>query len=51
MVILVAIVIFWPSSVTYWIDKPVAFDPSKVKIELEMPEAPPPLDFGNEIKK
>jgi tripartite ATP-independent transporter DctM subunit len=51
MVILVAIVIFWPASVTYWIDKPVAFDPSKVKIELEMPEAPPPLDFGNEIKK
>jgi tripartite ATP-independent transporter DctM subunit len=50
MVVLVAIVIFWPQSVTYWIDKPVAYDPSKVKIEIDMPE-PPPLDFGNDLKK
>src|SRR4051795_8037622 len=30
-VILVVIVIFWPTSVTYWIDKPVG-DPSKLQI-------------------
>src|SRR6201994_1374516 len=29
MVILVAIVIFWPGSVTYWIDKPTNIDPNK----------------------
>ena len=46
MVIPVAIVIFWPSSVTYWIDKPVAFDPSnKVKFDVELPGLPP-LDLG-----
>ncbi len=33
-VILVAIVILWPGSVTYWLDKPNAIDPSKVKIEV-----------------
>ena len=38
MVILVAIVIFWPASVTYWIDKSTNIDPSKVKIEIQMPE-------------
>jgi tripartite ATP-independent transporter DctM subunit len=46
MVILVAIVIFWPASVTYWIDKGTGVDPSKVKIEIEMPDMPAPLDFG-----
>jgi tripartite ATP-independent transporter DctM subunit len=51
MVVLVAIVIFWPGSVTYWIDKPVAFDPSKVKIEIPMPEALPPPDFGPPAKQ
>ena len=46
MVILVAIVIFWPSSVTYWIDKPVAFDPSnKAKFDVELPDLPL-LDLG-----
>jgi tripartite ATP-independent transporter DctM subunit len=44
MVILVAIVIFWPASVTYWIDKSTNIDPSKVKIEIQMPEMPP-LNF------
>lgn len=45
-VILVVILIFWPQSVTYWLDKPSAVDPSTIKIEIEMPEALPPLDFG-----
>ncbi|HYC15826.1 MAG TPA: TRAP transporter large permease subunit [Pseudolabrys sp.] len=44
MVILVAIVIFWPSSVTYWIERSTKVDPSKVKIEIQMPEMPP-LNF------
>ena len=29
-VILVVIVIFWPGSVTYWLDKPSVVDPSKL---------------------
>ena len=44
MVILVAIVILWPASVTYWIDRTTKIDPSKVKIEIQMPEMPP-LNF------
>jgi tripartite ATP-independent transporter DctM subunit len=44
MVILVAIVIFWPASVTYWIDRTTTIDPSKVKIEIQMPDMPP-LNF------
>jgi tripartite ATP-independent transporter DctM subunit len=44
MVILVAIVIFWPSSVTYWIERSTNIDPSKVKIEIQMPDMPP-LNF------
>ena len=35
--ILVAIVIFWPASVTYWLDKGPKVDPSKVEIRIEMP--------------
>jgi hypothetical protein len=44
-VILVVIVIFWPGSVTYWLDKPVNTDPSKIKIEIPLPNLPP-MDFG-----
>ena len=40
MVILVAVVILWPGSVTYWIDRSIKIDPSKVKIEIQMPEMP-----------
>jgi tripartite ATP-independent transporter DctM subunit len=43
--ILVAIVIIWPGSVTYWLDKKPALDPTKINIQLELPDAPPPLDF------
>jgi tripartite ATP-independent transporter DctM subunit len=45
MLILVGILIFWPGSVTYWIDKDTGIDPSKVNIEIQMPDAPPPLDL------
>jgi tripartite ATP-independent transporter DctM subunit len=41
MVILVAIVIFWPQSVTYWIDRSSKVDPTKIKIEIPMPDMPP----------
>jgi tripartite ATP-independent transporter DctM subunit len=44
MVILVAIVIFWPASVTYWIEKAYKVDPSKINIEIQMPDMPP-LNF------
>jgi hypothetical protein len=44
-VILVVIVIFWPGSVTYWLEQPVAADPSKIKIEIAQINMPP-LDLG-----
>jgi tripartite ATP-independent transporter DctM subunit len=44
-VILVVIVIFWPGSVTYWLDKPVNTDPSKIKIEIPQINLPP-LDLS-----
>src|SRR5499427_6272774 len=49
-VILVVIVIFWPQSVTYWIDRSSRIDPSKVKIEIPLPDLPPPLEFGPPAK-
>jgi tripartite ATP-independent transporter DctM subunit len=49
MVILVAIVIFWPGSVTYWIESGNTEGP--VKLELPMPEAPPPLDLSEPPKR
>src|SRR5262249_48291775 len=48
-VILVIIVIFWPGSVTYWIDRSTRIDPSKVRIEI--PDLPPPLDLSEPPKK
>jgi len=38
--ILVAIVIFWPECVTYWLDKGTGVDPSTVKIEVPLPDLP-----------
>ena len=38
-VILVAIVIAWPQSVTYWIGKGTGADPSKVNIEIQIPDS------------
>jgi len=40
-VILVAIVILWPGSVTYWIDKGTIVDPSKIQIEIPQIDLPP----------
>jgi tripartite ATP-independent transporter DctM subunit len=40
-VILVAIVILWPGSVTYWLDKGPKMDPSKVQIEIPQFDLPP----------
>ena len=36
--LLVAIVIAWPQSVTYWIDRGTGVDPSSVRIEVPMPD-------------
>ena len=36
-VLLVIIVIFWPGSVTYWLGRGPAMDPSKVDIRIETP--------------
>src|SRR6185437_1798229 len=44
MVILVGIVIVWPQTVTYFIDTTTKIDPSKVKIDIPLPDMPK-LDF------
>jgi tripartite ATP-independent transporter DctM subunit len=49
-VFLVVIVIFWPGSVTYWLSRGTGVDPSKVNIEIQQPDLPPPLDFGDPPK-
>ncbi|WP_431282612.1 TRAP transporter large permease [Humitalea sp. 24SJ18S-53] len=36
--VLVAVVILWPESVTYWIDRGTGVDPSTVRIEVPMPD-------------
>jgi tripartite ATP-independent transporter DctM subunit len=38
--VLVAVVIFWPESVTYWLDKGTGVDPGSVVIDVPMPDAP-----------
>jgi tripartite ATP-independent transporter DctM subunit len=45
-VILVLVVILWPGSVTYWIEGPTKVNPNTIKIEIEQPEPPPMIDFG-----
>jgi hypothetical protein len=45
--LLVAIVIFWPASVTYWIDKGPKIDSSTIRIELPgAPNFDAPPSFG-----
>ncbi len=42
--LLVAILIFWPEMVTYWIDTSIP-DTSNIRIEIPFDDAPPPLIF------
>jgi tripartite ATP-independent transporter DctM subunit len=49
-VILVVILIFWPGSVTYWLSRGPTADPSKINFEIQQPDMPPPLDFGEPPK-
>ena len=49
-VILVVIVIFWPGSVTYWLDKPTAIDPSKLEFKIDIPDLGVP-DFNQQPKR
>ncbi len=35
--LLVLVVIFWPESVTYWLDKGPSVDPGKIKIDIPLP--------------
>src|SRR6185295_8238578 len=43
--VLVAILIFWPQSVTYWLDRGRRVDPSTIKIDIPLPDMPdlPPI--------
>ena len=50
-VVLVAIVIFWPGSVTYWIDKPADIDPAKVRIQIDLPDFTTLPDVNQQFKK
>jgi len=45
-VIMVVLVIVFPAMVMHYKGLGTGVDPSKVKIEIQMPEALPPLDFG-----
>jgi TRAP-type mannitol/chloroaromatic compound transport system permease large subunit len=45
-VIMVILVIAFPSMVTHYKGVGTGIDPEKVKIEIEMPEAMPPINFG-----
>ncbi len=51
-VLLVAILIFWPQSVTYWIDRGPKIDPSRMQIEMPLPELPPlpPIELDRPTK-
>jgi len=44
--IMVALVIIFPVTVTGLLDKPADVDLSKIKIEVPAMDLPPPLDFG-----
>jgi len=50
MVALVAILIFWPGSVTYWLDAPSKVDPSK-QMQIEMPDIDSLPDINQQLKK
>jgi tripartite ATP-independent transporter DctM subunit len=44
---LVVIVILWPGSVTYWIDRSNLVDPASVDVKIEPPPAFSPVEFGS----
>ena len=47
-VILVVILIFWPQSVTYWIERTKTVNPNSIKIDIPQLDSPlPPLDFSD----
>jgi tripartite ATP-independent transporter DctM subunit len=48
-VVLVVILIFWPQSVTYWTSRYKVVDPSKIDIQIPMPDLPP-LDLSQPPK-
>ena len=47
----VALVIAFPQMVMHYKGAASTIDPSKVRIEIEAPEMPPPLDFGPPAKQ
>jgi TRAP-type mannitol/chloroaromatic compound transport system permease large subunit len=49
-VIMVALVMAFPILVTGLLEGPSKIDPNKVKIDITLPDAPPPLDFGEPPK-
>jgi TRAP-type mannitol/chloroaromatic compound transport system permease large subunit len=49
--IMVGLVIAFPRMVTHYKSAASGVDPSKVKIEIEQPDLPPPLDFSEPTKK
>jgi tripartite ATP-independent transporter DctM subunit len=49
--IMVGLVIAFPAMVMHYKKGLTTIDPSKVKIEIETPELPPPLDFGPPTKQ
>jgi tripartite ATP-independent transporter DctM subunit len=44
-VILVAILIIWPQSVTYWLSKPPVIDSNAIKLHIKIPDVLPPLNL------
>jgi TRAP-type mannitol/chloroaromatic compound transport system permease large subunit len=49
--ILVIIVILWPGSVTYWLDKPSGIDPAKVNIEVPLPDINALPDLNQQFRQ
>jgi len=50
MIVLVAILIFWPGSVTYWLDAPSKVDPNK-EWQIEMPDLDSLPDINQRFEK